>query len=49
MPLSSHELGHCLPAGMGQFDKALAEAQESVRLTPDSDGYANIAGLYVAL
>jgi len=36
-------------AGMGQLDKALAEAQESVRLTPNSDGYANVAGLYVAL
>jgi len=36
-------------AGMGQFDKALAEAQEGVRLTPNSEGYANVAGLYLAL
>jgi len=36
-------------AGMGQLDKALAEAQESVRLTPNSEGYANTAGLYLAL
>jgi eukaryotic-like serine/threonine-protein kinase len=36
-------------AGMGQLEKALAEAQESVRLTPNSEGYANVAGLYLAL
>jgi eukaryotic-like serine/threonine-protein kinase len=36
-------------AGMGQLDKALAEAQESVRLTSNSEGYANVAGLYLAL
>jgi len=36
-------------AGMGQLDKALAEAQESVRLIPNSEGYANVAGLYLAL
>ena len=34
---------------MGQLDKALAEAQESVRLIPNSEGYANVAGLYLAL
>ena len=36
-------------AGMGQLDKALSEAQESVRLIPNSEGYANVAGLYLAL
>ena len=36
-------------AGMGQLDKALAEAQEGVRLAPNSEGYANVAGLYLAL
>src|ERR1700728_4345122 len=36
-------------AGMGQLDKALAEAQESVRLIPNSEGYANVVGLYLAL
>jgi len=36
-------------AGMGQLDKALAEAQESVRLVSNSESYANVAQLYLAL
>jgi len=35
--------------GMGQFDKALAEVQESIRLAPNSEGYANLAQLFLAL
>ena len=36
-------------AGMGQLEKALAEAQEAVRMAGNSEGYANVAGLYLTL
>ena len=36
-------------ADMGQWDKALAEAQEAVRLVPTSEGYANLATAYTGL
>jgi eukaryotic-like serine/threonine-protein kinase len=36
-------------AGMGQLDKGLAESQESVRLIPNSEGYANVAQFYLGL
>jgi len=35
--------------GMGQLDKALAEAQEATRLAQSSEAYANVAALYLGL
>ena len=34
---------------LGQYEKALAEAQEALRLEPSIVGYTNLAGFYLAL
>lgn len=33
----------------GQYDKALEEARETLRLNANGDGYANLAGSYLSL
>jgi eukaryotic-like serine/threonine-protein kinase len=34
-------------AGLGQYEKAVAETQESIRLAPTTTGYANLALMYM--
>jgi len=46
----SHNNHGAIYGSMGQYDKALVEYQEAVRLAPDSiGGYSNLGGTYVVL